>query len=197
MTLVDELQMNLPKLESFKRREWAEKIVLAAWILKTCSRRFLYLSEHENRKFKIYLLHLQKWRLHCVGGWLAAIWLCRLGSWRAQEVGFGGLSWGGLACHCPSSQISSKGLFLFGNSSLIPTGVQFELLMECYIWCYPERMMLWGISGAPPRQSWGKTKIMYFIKRVLAAWHSLCCSGLFCAWPCCLRGQGDSASGLL
>lgn len=73
---MDELQMNLPKLESFKRREGAEKIVLAAWILKTCSRCFLYLSEHENRKFKIYLLHLQKWRLHCVGGWLAAIWLC-------------------------------------------------------------------------------------------------------------------------
>lgn len=118
--------------------------------------------------------------------------LCRLCSWRAWEIGFGGLSWGGLACCYPSSsQISSKGLFLFGNFSLLTTGVQFELLIIDATW----KTWHWGISGAPPRQSWRKTKLMYFVKRVLATWHT---PWLFCALLCItLLSKGEGVTQLL
>lgn len=144
--------MNLPKLESFKRRGWIQKIVLTAQIFKTWSRPFVYFRERENRKFKIALWHL--WKLKTPGWQLGtgSSSVCGLCSWQAWKIAFRWLT--GALIHCRSPpQIPSNNIFLFWNLSPICTWVWFDIPMECCVRGSLESKAHPCVSAVIPRRS--------------------------------------------
>lgn len=149
------LWMNLPKLESFKRRGWIQKIVLTAWIFKIWSRPFVYFRERENRKFKIALWHLWKPK---TPGWqlgTGSSSVCGLCSWQAWKIAFRWLT--GALIHCRSPpQIPSNNIFLFWNLSPIRTWVWFDIPMGCCVRGSLESKARPCVSAVIPTRSWRK-----------------------------------------
>lgn len=188
---VDELQMKLPKLEPFKRRGWTQKIVLTAWIFKTWSRPFIYLNEHENRTFKISLLHF--WEMKTVGCQLVisrysllwALQLTRLEDWIsvADLRHLGSLL--PTFTHPPQTTWSSFETYL-----PLPLGARL-ISRRNVVSDTPWEALHIRVSAALPRQSWRKAPrgIIFFLTCILASWHTPRCSVPFCEWPWCLTGR--------